>query len=78
VVESDDRDGLREHLAAAGVATGIHYPIPIHRTAAYQGATASLPVAERLASRICSLPMHPAMTESDVERVADAVAAFAR
>ncbi|MGA2009945.1 MAG: DegT/DnrJ/EryC1/StrS family aminotransferase [Solirubrobacteraceae bacterium] len=78
VVESDDRDGLRDHLAAAGIATGIHYPIPIHRTAAYEGSPGALPVAERLAGRICSLPMHPSMTDSDVERIADAVAAFAR
>ena len=74
VVESSDRERLREHLAAAGVATAIHYPVPIHRTPAYAAAgEPSLPVAERLAERIVSLPMHPAMTDQEIEQVAAAV-----
>jgi dTDP-4-amino-4,6-dideoxygalactose transaminase len=79
VVETDARDALREHLARRGVASAIHYPVPIHRTPAYasaQHAEGSLPVAERLAGRICSLPMHPAMTEDEIARVAGAVNEF--
>jgi dTDP-4-amino-4,6-dideoxygalactose transaminase len=76
VVTSDDRDALRAHLAARGIATAVHYPTPIHRTEAYAGRLADrrrLPAAESLASRICTLPMHPALSRADVERIAAAV-----
>jgi dTDP-4-amino-4,6-dideoxygalactose transaminase len=58
------------------VATAIHYPVPIHLTEAYgpEGPGAgSLPTAEALARRSCSLPMHPAMTSEEIELVAAAV-----
>jgi dTDP-3-amino-3,4,6-trideoxy-alpha-D-glucose transaminase len=76
VVESPARDRLRAHLASRRIGTAIHYPTAIHRTAAYASnglPAASLPVSERLAQRICSLPMHPAMTEEEVERIGAAV-----
>ncbi len=80
VVRCEARDALRQHLAERGVATGIHYPVPIHRTAAYadlgQG-PGSLPVSEGLAERICSLPIFPGMSASELEQVVAAVAAFA-
>jgi len=79
VVETDDRDALRDHLAAQGIATGVHYPIPIHRTRAYESAelpVSALPVAEERARRICSLPMHPAMDDAEIARVAAAVRSF--
>ncbi len=76
VVESDDRDGLREHLAAAGVSTAIHYPVPVHRTTAYAGSEGRLPAAERLAERICSLPIHPDLTPEEIERIGEAVRSF--
>ncbi len=60
VVHHKLRDELREHLYIRGVATAIHYPVPIHRTAAYRNEhDARLPVTERLADTICSLPMYP-------------------
>jgi dTDP-4-amino-4,6-dideoxygalactose transaminase len=79
VVRSDDRNGLRAHLEARGVTTGVHYPVPIHRSEAYSGSGAgvgSLPVSEGLAERICSLPVFPGISDEDVERVASAVSAF--
>jgi dTDP-4-amino-4,6-dideoxygalactose transaminase len=79
VVLSDARDALREHLDAYGIATGVHYPVPIHRTGAYATCglgEGSLPVAESLAGRVCSLPMHQSLTAEDIERVAAAVHAF--
>jgi dTDP-3-amino-3,4,6-trideoxy-alpha-D-glucose transaminase len=81
VVRCAERDALREHLAAHGVASAIHYPVPIHRTGAYAdlGLTAgSLPVSETLSERICSLPIFPGMSESELDRVVDAVGAFAK
>jgi dTDP-3-amino-3,4,6-trideoxy-alpha-D-glucose transaminase len=79
VVESDQRDGLREHLTRAGVTTGIHYPVPIHLSQAYASLgmePGSLPVVERLAQRICSLPIFPGMTHDDITGIAAAVADF--
>jgi dTDP-3-amino-3,4,6-trideoxy-alpha-D-glucose transaminase len=79
VVRCEQRDALREHLAERGVATGIHYPVPIHRTGAYADLglePGSLPVSEVLAERICSLPMFPGMSEAELEQVAGAVASF--
>jgi dTDP-4-amino-4,6-dideoxygalactose transaminase len=80
VVGCDARDELRAHLEAQGVGTGIHYPVAIHRSEAYASAglgEGSLPVAERLASRSCSLPMHPSLTDEEIARVAGAVRSFA-
>jgi dTDP-3-amino-3,4,6-trideoxy-alpha-D-glucose transaminase len=79
VVESDSRDELREHLEANGIATGIHYPVPIHRSDAYAElgmGPGSLPTAEGLAERICSLPMSPRMTEEEIARIAASVEEF--
>lgn len=79
VVRSSERDRLREHLADHGIASGIHYPVPIHRTPAYADlglGAGSFPVAERLAGEICSLPLYPGMTGEAVERVSSAVHAF--
>ena len=79
VARSEDRDGLRAHLDAEGVASAIHYPTPIHLQPAYadlgQG-PGSLPVAERLASEIISLPIFPTITDAEIARTAAAVAAF--
>jgi len=79
VVIADDRDALREHLDDFAVASAIHYPVPIHRTEAYASAglgRGSLPVAEGLADRICSLPMHPSITDEEIDRIAAAAHAF--
>ena len=84
VVQSDVSDGpegrdrLAARLAEAGVQTLIHYPIPPHRQLAYAGqglAEGSLPIAERLAKTVLSLPIGPHLTMSDAERVAEAVRA---
>ena len=78
VVQSDQRDRLAARLAKAGVQTLIHYPIPPHRQGAYaaQGlAEGSLPIAERLARRLLSLPIGPHLTIEQAEQVAEAVRA---
>ena len=75
-VRHDDRDGLAEHLDRAGIDTGVYYPTPIHQQPAYADVGASAPVAERLAGRVLSLPVHPGLTDEEVAAVADAVAAY--
>ncbi len=77
IVRSAHRDALREHLDGLGVGTAIHYPIPIHRNEAYGPAPeGSLPVAERLATQICTLPLFPTMSDDEVGRIVEAVASF--
>jgi dTDP-3-amino-3,4,6-trideoxy-alpha-D-glucose transaminase len=78
-IRSDRRDALRAHLEAAGVQTLIHYPVPPHRQGAYAGtplAEARLPVAERIAETVLSLPMGPHLSTAEADRVIEAVASF--
>ena len=79
VVESDARDELQKHLSAAGVQTGIHYPVPVHLQPAYAALghkAGDFPVAERQAARVLSLPMFPELTSEQIERVAGAIGEF--
>lgn len=72
VVRSDRRDALRTSLEGAGVATSIHYPIPVHLQPAWTAhgyRPCLLPVTEALAGQILSLPLYPEMTTSQIERV---------
>jgi dTDP-4-amino-4,6-dideoxygalactose transaminase len=72
------RDALASALKARGIPTAIYYPVPLHRQTAYRGypvAGNGLPVSERIAHEVISLPMHPYLTESDQDRVIDAVKA---
>jgi len=76
VVRVDDRVGLQKHLDEAGIGTGIHYPIALHLTKAYQGfgfRVGDFPVAENAASQILSLPMFPGLTASQQARVVSEV-----
>jgi dTDP-4-amino-4,6-dideoxygalactose transaminase len=73
VVRTPDREHLRRGLSTNGVGVGLHYPIPLHLQEAYQFlglGEGSFPNTEQSASSILSLPMHPALTESQIERVA--------
>jgi dTDP-4-amino-4,6-dideoxygalactose transaminase len=73
VVFVDRRDAVRAALAARGIHTAVHYPIPIHLQKAYAALgyrPGSFPEAERAAARALSLPFFPEMTEEQVERVA--------
>jgi len=77
VVRSDDRDGLQAHLAAAGIETLIHYPVPIPRQPALAGERPDdCPVAARMCAGILSLPLHPALRDQEVDDIAEAVHAF--
>lgn len=79
VIQIDERDALQAHLSEIGVATGIHYPIPIHLQAAYGEMghrEGDFPVAEQSARRILSLPMHPAMSQSEINYTTDAITSF--
>ncbi len=79
VVSTPDRDGLIAHLNAAGVGTGIHYPIPLHLQRAYEHLgypVGAFPAAEEAASRIVSLPMFPHLTAEQQSYVTHSVMEF--
>lgn len=72
-----ERDSLQQHLAAHGIETLIHYPIPIHRQRCCKGMfDDNLPVASRIAAQELSLPCHPAMTDEEVDAVIGTVNSF--
>jgi dTDP-4-amino-4,6-dideoxygalactose transaminase len=67
------------HLKAAGIGTGIHYPIPLHLQKAYSSLNYSpgdFPVSERASAEIVSLPMFPQLQSAQQARVADEIMAF--
>ncbi len=81
VVRVPDRDRVLKELHAAGVGAGIHYPVPIHLTAAFAGlgyGQGSFPVAERTAGGLLSLPLFPEITADQQERVVSALTSALR
>lgn len=81
VVHTAQRAALQQHLAAQGIGTLIHYPVPPHRQPAYAHLAlppGALPIAEKLADTCLSLPLWPGMTEGVVTAVARAIRAFYR
>ncbi|WP_199919546.1 DegT/DnrJ/EryC1/StrS family aminotransferase [Streptomyces albus] len=78
---ADRRDELREYLSERGVGTHVYYPLPLPRQSAFApfaGPDEHWPHAERASRRILALPVHPHLTDAEVEYVADTVCAFAR
>jgi len=70
------RDRLQAQLRERGIETGVFYPIPIHRQPLYRRlgyGELHLPVSEQLAGEVLSLPVHPALTDDDLDRIATAV-----
>jgi dTDP-4-amino-4,6-dideoxygalactose transaminase len=82
VVRCTRRDQLQKFLTDRGVATGIHYPVPLHLTRAYQAYGApgkgSLPVSEQLADEILSLPMFAELSEQQIQYTIDVLHDFIR
>jgi len=79
VIRTMDREGLGEHLKSQAIFTGLHYPVPVHLQKCYGEwgyAKGSLPVTERVASEILSLPMFPGLTSEQQQRVANAIQSF--
>src|SRR5262249_46929227 len=76
VVRVDDRDLVREQLARRGIETLVHYPTPPHRSAAYASDYRDpLPVTDRLAASVISLPISPQLSASACTQVCEAMIA---
>jgi dTDP-4-amino-4,6-dideoxygalactose transaminase len=79
VVRAAERDRLREHLRAAQIGTGIHYPAPVHLQPAYRAVAVGpteLAETEQTCREILSLPMHPQLDDAAIERVADVMRGY--
>ncbi|MFB3853311.1 MAG: DegT/DnrJ/EryC1/StrS family aminotransferase [Vicinamibacterales bacterium] len=73
------REELRGHLAAAGIETLIHYPVPVPRQPALSAMRPAVcPVADRICNQVLSLPLHPAITPSELDAIQAAVNSFSQ
>ena len=71
-----NRDSFQARLLELGVGTAVHYPVPVHRQPLYVELgydEVSMPASEAAASQVLSLPVHPGVTESDLDRIIDSV-----
>jgi dTDP-4-amino-4,6-dideoxygalactose transaminase len=78
-VPNGGRDTLLEHLKDNEIGCGVYYPVPVHQQNYYTkqlGYEQSLPVTEKVAQEVLSLPVHPALSPADLEQVVDAVNQF--
>jgi dTDP-4-amino-4,6-dideoxygalactose transaminase len=75
-VPGGKRDALREHLAAAGVSSAVFYPACMHQQKPYAAGAPKLPVAEKAATEVLSLPIFPEMSAGQLAEVAGAVRRF--
>jgi dTDP-4-amino-4,6-dideoxygalactose transaminase len=80
-IQASDRDALQQGLAAAGIQTAVHYPLPIHLMPAYTDQryrAGDFPLSEACAQAVLSLPLHPHMSSGQVEQVASQISALSR
>ncbi len=73
------RDALREYLKEHEIGSEVYYPVPIHKQSFYMeelGYNLHLPETEKAAQEVLSLPVHPSLTQDDLEKVANAINTF--
>jgi len=75
VIRVKQRDNLASYLKERGIETGIHYPVPVHRQP-YLMADVHLPITEKYVDEVLSLPMHPQLSDEQVDCVASEVRNF--
>ncbi len=79
VIRAEQREELQAHLTKEGVATGLHYPVPLNRQPAfapYQSAKKSYPCSDSSVEKLLSLPMFPELTEKQSQRVINVIRSF--
>jgi len=74
-VPSGGRDAMADHLREKGIGTMIYYPVPVHKQRVYldMGYCDHLPVAEQASREVLSLPVHPALTTADLDKIVEGV-----
>lgn len=74
-IQVENRAEVQEKLKAQGIPTAVHYPIPLNKQPAVADGNSDLPVGDRIAERVMSLPMHPYLTLAEQQKVVAAVVA---
>lgn len=75
-IRAADRDALQQELAAAGIQTAVHYPLPIHLMPAYADSryeAGDFPVAEACANTVLSLPLYSQITSREIEEISSRI-----
>jgi UDP-2-acetamido-2-deoxy-ribo-hexuluronate aminotransferase len=70
-IRVQDRDAVQEKLRQAGIPTAVHYPIPLNKQPAVADDSAQLPMGDKVAEQVMSLPMSPGLTQTDQARIAE-------
>ncbi len=81
VIRTSRRDDLQRHLEAKGIATGLHYPVPLHVQQAFKHLgykRGDFPVTERIVSEILSLPMYAELTDEQIAYVCENIREFCK
>ena len=81
VIRAPRRDELRSHLQEAGIGTEVYYPVPFHLQECFRNLghkEGDFPESERAAAEVLALPVHSALSESDMDYVVDSIAKFYR
>ncbi|PTX62546.1 dTDP-4-amino-4,6-dideoxygalactose transaminase [Melghirimyces profundicolus] len=79
IIQTEERDGLMEHLKSRGIGTAAYYPVPLHLQEVYRDLgyrEGDLPVAEEICRRSMALPLYPELDEATQMRVVEAVKQF--
>ena len=79
VISAKNRDKLQKHLQNKGIATGLHYPVPLHLQKVFNNLgykKGDFPIAEKFADEMLSLPMYPELTEEQIQYVCDSIKEF--
>jgi len=79
VIKTRNRDSLKKHLEAAGISSGVHYPIPLHLQPAFSylgHKEGDFPVAEKLSKEILSIPMYAELGEELQSKVIEEIKNF--
>ncbi|MCX7521053.1 DegT/DnrJ/EryC1/StrS family aminotransferase [Microbacterium sp. STN6] len=76
-IEGHDRDAFAAELMKRGIGSGVYYPTPIHRLPSF-ALDLDLPVTDTVAAQCLSLPVHPALSDDDLQTIAETVNAVAR
>ena len=69
-----NRSNVQQKLKEAGIPTAVHYPIPLNKQPAVADTNITLPYGDKISEEVLSLPMHPYLTESEIQQVVDVIA----
>ncbi|EOE6382493.1 DegT/DnrJ/EryC1/StrS family aminotransferase [Vibrio cholerae] len=73
-IRINNRAEIQHKLQEAGIPTAVHYPIPLNKQPAVADSSIQLPIGDEIAEEVMSLPMHPYLTEQDIQRVVESLA----